>query len=145
MLQHGVAAQPRAAQCQRQLQAREIKPSSVQIKHVAFQMTRHGRGGKDVHYHGTQFVRMNKSGSGNALPACAGPSAVLEAASSAGTMGAGSPRQHWRPATERNAAGASFGKLVGTAEPAPRVPFLGTFTAQTGAGGRGRIWGTLVP
>lgn len=96
--QRHAPAQPRAAQWQQQLQAREMKPSSVQIKHPDFQMTGRGRGGRDGNYHGTQLVMMNKSGSG---------SVGLEAASSTGTMGAGSRRQCWRTAMEQHAAGAA--------------------------------------
>jgi len=96
--QRRAPAQPRATQWQRQLQAREIKPSSVQIKRICFKTTRHGRGGKDANCHGMQLVTMNTLGSGNVLPAFVGPGAVLEAASSAGAVGAGSQRQHWGPA-----------------------------------------------
>lgn len=78
-------------------------------------------------------------GSGNVLPMFAGLSAVLEAASSAGAMVPGSTGDQPWGETLRGPA------LVGMAEPALCVPFLGTFTAQAGTGSRSGIWGTRVP
>lgn len=80
------ASQPRAAQWQRQLQAGEMKASSVQIKHICFKMTGHGKGGKDVNYHGKRLGTVNKWGCGNVLPASAGPGAASKVGGLVGVL-----------------------------------------------------------
>lgn len=101
-----------------------------------------------MNYQRTQLVMMNKSGSGNV-----GPSVGLEAASSAGTMGAGSRRQRWRPAMEQNAAGAAVARWWVLLSPfhaccswAPSQHELGQ-GAASGSGGPGALrsgcWGGL--
>lgn len=61
------------------------------------------------------------------------------------------PQARWDVAPDDSTGDQPWGEtlrgpaLVGMAEPALCVPFLGTFTAQAGTGSRSGIWGTQVP